>query len=86
MPRPLPSFVRPPPKIAPLSRAGRWRVGALLVECGQDYDAFEQSGRLVFQSEEELIDLPLPALVGSHQVGNAGVAVAAALQMTRCSW
>ena len=31
MPRALPSFVRPPPKIAPLSRAGRWRVGALLV-------------------------------------------------------
>ena len=30
MPRPLPSFVRPPPKIAPLTRAGRWRVAALL--------------------------------------------------------
>mgnify|MGYP002777056647 FL=1 len=26
MSRPLPRFVRPPPKIAPLSRAGRWRV------------------------------------------------------------
>lgn len=35
MPRALPSFVRPPPKIAPLSRAGRWRVGALIVAaCG----------------------------------------------------
>jgi dihydrofolate synthase/folylpolyglutamate synthase len=67
---------------APVIQAHARRVGALLVECGQDYDAFEQSGRLVFQSEEELIDLPLPALVGSHQVGNAGVAVAAALQMT----
>ncbi len=31
MSRSLPSFVRPPPKIAPLSRAGRWRVSALLV-------------------------------------------------------
>ncbi|HAI58792.1 MAG TPA: DUF3426 domain-containing protein [Xanthomonadaceae bacterium] len=30
MPRPLPRFVRPPPKIAPLSRAGRWRVAAML--------------------------------------------------------
>jgi hypothetical protein len=30
MPRALPSFVRPPPKIAPLSRAGRWRVAAAL--------------------------------------------------------
>lgn len=31
MSRSLPSFVRPPPKIAPLSRAGRWRVSAALV-------------------------------------------------------
>jgi hypothetical protein len=30
MPRVLPSFVRPPPKIAPLTRAGRWRVSAVL--------------------------------------------------------
>lgn len=31
MSRPVPSFVRPPPKIAPLSRAGRRRVAAVLV-------------------------------------------------------
>jgi hypothetical protein len=30
MSRALPSFVRPPPKIAPLSRAGRWRLAAAL--------------------------------------------------------
>lgn len=66
---------------APVIEAQARRVGARLIECGQHYDAFEQSGRLVFQSEDELIDLPLPALVGSHQIGNAGVAVAAALQM-----
>lgn len=30
MPRALPSFVRPPPKIAPLTRKGRWRVAAVL--------------------------------------------------------
>ena len=28
MSRPVPSFIRPPPKIAPLSRIGRWRVAA----------------------------------------------------------
>lgn len=31
MSRRLPSFVRPPPKIAPLSRAGRWRIATGLV-------------------------------------------------------
>jgi dihydrofolate synthase/folylpolyglutamate synthase len=56
------------------------RVGAPLVACGQDFDAYEQRGRLVFQGADQLLDLPLPALVGAHQVGNAGVAVAAALE------
>lgn len=31
MPRPLPSFVRPPPRFAPLSRPARWGVGAGLL-------------------------------------------------------
>jgi dihydrofolate synthase/folylpolyglutamate synthase len=35
----------------------------------------------VFQSAERLLDLPLPALLGQHQVGNAGTAVAAALRL-----
>ena len=32
------------------------------------------------QSEEQLLDLPLPALIGRHQIVNAGTAVAAALR------
>ena len=48
---------------------------------GEDYEAFEQNGRLVFQSAERLLDLPLPALIGQHQIGNAGTAVAAALRL-----
>ena len=31
---------------------------------GQDFEAFEQRGRLVYQSAERLMDLPLPALMG----------------------
>jgi dihydrofolate synthase/folylpolyglutamate synthase len=50
---------------------------------GKDYEAFEQRGRLVFQSAERLLDLPLPALMGQHQIANAGTAVAAALQLDR---
>ncbi len=55
-------------------------VGAPLVRSGQEFDAFRQNGRFVFQREDRLLDLPLPALIGRHQIGNAGVAVAAALQ------
>lgn len=55
-------------------------VGARLVVWGEDFDAFEQNGRLVVQTESHVLDLPLPALVGRHQIVNAGTAVAAALQ------
>jgi dihydrofolate synthase/folylpolyglutamate synthase len=57
------------------------RVGAPLIVWGEDFDAFEQNGRLVVQTPERLLDLPLPGLVGRHQIINAGTAVAAALQM-----
>jgi dihydrofolate synthase/folylpolyglutamate synthase len=56
-------------------------VAAPLVVWGEDYEAFEQRGRLVYQSAERLLDLPLPALMGHHQIGNAGTAVAAALHL-----
>jgi dihydrofolate synthase/folylpolyglutamate synthase len=54
-------------------------LGAELTIWGQDFDAYEQTGRLVVQHGERLLDLPLPALVGRHQIVNAGTAVAAAL-------
>ena len=57
------------------------RVNARLVSWGQNFDAFEQGGRLVVQREDELLDLPKPALVGRHQIGNAGTAVAAAREL-----
>ncbi|MEE8253015.1 MAG: Mur ligase family protein, partial [Hyphomicrobium sp.] len=57
------------------------RVGARLVAWGEDFDAYEQRGRLVVQAEDELLDLPLPALTGRHQIVNAGTAVAAALEL-----
>jgi dihydrofolate synthase/folylpolyglutamate synthase len=54
---------------------------APLLVWGQDYEAFEQRGRLVYQSEARLMDLPLPGLMGQHQIANAGTAIAAALQL-----
>lgn len=57
------------------------RVGARLVVGGEDFDAFEQRGRLLVQRDGELLDLPLPALLGRHQIANAGTAVVAALEL-----
>jgi dihydrofolate synthase/folylpolyglutamate synthase len=56
-------------------------VSAPLFEHGQDWDSYEQHGRLVYQDESGLLDLPPPSLVGRHQVDNAGLAVATALRL-----
>ena len=53
------------------------RLGAPLIAQGQHWHAFEEHGRLVFQDETGLLDLPLPNLPGSHQIENAGAALAA---------
>ncbi len=45
---------------------------------GQAWDVFEQHGRLIFQDEDCLLDLPSPRLFGRHQFENAGTAIAAA--------
>lgn len=45
---------------------------------GQDFRAYPEHGRLVYEEEEMLWDLPAPGLVGSHQIANAAVAVKAA--------
>ncbi len=52
------------------------RVHAPLSIAGQDWDCFEQNGRMVFQDSDGLLDLPLPKLPGSHQISNAGIAIA----------
>jgi len=53
------------------------KVGAPLTIANQDWQSYTQHGRLVFQDENGLLDLPLPALAGPHQVDNAGNAIAA---------
>lgn len=56
-------------------------LNAPMTVWGQDFDAHPQHGRLVFQNESALLDLPLPALAGAHQVINAATAIAAALEL-----
>ncbi|MEO0327160.1 MAG: folylpolyglutamate synthase/dihydrofolate synthase family protein [Pseudomonadota bacterium] len=50
---------------------------------GQDFDAYADQGRLVFQDENGLMDLPMPALRGEHQIENAALAIAA-IRMADC--
>ncbi|MCB1313554.1 MAG: bifunctional folylpolyglutamate synthase/dihydrofolate synthase, partial [Sedimentitalea sp.] len=53
------------------------RIGAPLLVHGQHWSVAEERGRLVYQDETGLRDLPLPVLLGAHQVQNAGAALAA---------
>jgi dihydrofolate synthase/folylpolyglutamate synthase len=51
-------------------------MGAPLWVFGQHWNVWEERGRLVYQDENGLLDLPLPNLPGPHQVQNAGAAIA----------
>ena len=53
------------------------RVGAEPIIGGQDFTCHEEHGRLIYQDERGLLDLPLPRLAGRHQHANAAVAIAA---------
>ncbi len=52
------------------------KLGAPLLVYGQHWHVWEERGRLIFQDETGLLDLPLPALIGAHQIQNAGIAIA----------
>ncbi|MEM8877321.1 MAG: folylpolyglutamate synthase/dihydrofolate synthase family protein [Pseudomonadota bacterium] len=42
----------------------------------RDWQVREEHGRLVFEDQHGLLDLPLPRLPGRHQIANAGTAIA----------
>ena len=48
---------------------------------GQDFRAYKQQGRLVFENDNEVMDLPAPGLIGDHQYMNAGLAIVLARHM-----
>jgi dihydrofolate synthase/folylpolyglutamate synthase len=77
------------------ARAARM-LAPLMVE-GQDWQVWEEHGRIAFLDANGLLDLPLPNLIGAHQVMNAGIAIAAlrvlgldeaacAAAVTRAEW
>ncbi len=53
------------------------RLGAPVLAYGQQWHIGQEAGRMIYQDERGLLDLPLPNLPGAHQVMNAGAALAA---------
>ncbi len=53
------------------------RLGCPTSVYGQDFMAHEEFGRLIYQDECGLADLPLPRLPGRHQYANAAAAIRA---------
>lgn len=52
------------------------RMRAPINAYGQHWHVGTEHNRLVFQDESGLLDLPMPNLLGEHQVQNAGIALA----------
>jgi dihydrofolate synthase/folylpolyglutamate synthase len=52
------------------------RMRAPLFAAGESWHVNVERGRLVYQDDRGLLDLPAPKLFGRHQFGNAGLAIA----------
>lgn len=53
------------------------RLGCPTQVYGQDFLAFAEHGRMVYQDQDGLMDLSLPRMTGRHQLANASAAIAA---------
>ncbi|WP_108662569.1 bifunctional folylpolyglutamate synthase/dihydrofolate synthase [Acuticoccus kandeliae] len=74
---PVVSAPQRPEASAVIERAAA-RASAPLHLGNADWTVVQEHGRLVFQDNDGLVDLPVPRLAGRHQTLNAGVAIAAA--------
>jgi dihydrofolate synthase / folylpolyglutamate synthase len=53
------------------------RLGCPAYVYGEDFLAYEENGRLIYQDDTGLLDVSLPRLSGRHQFANAAAAIAA---------
>ncbi len=56
-------------------------IGAPLVQAGRDWRAEQTAGGFAYVEDGVRLDLPPPALVGAHQIVNAGAAIACARRL-----
>src|ERR1051326_975953 len=75
--RGVPVAISPQPEtvLAVIERAAHGLRAPLRV-CGEHWHVHAERGRLVYQDDDGLLDLPLPRLHGRHQLDNAGTAIA----------
>lgn len=74
----VPAAIAPQPQAAldVIERQAR-RVRAPLHVAGEHWSVHLEGGRVVYQDDDGLLDLPTPRLNGRHQIDNAGTAIAA---------
>jgi dihydrofolate synthase / folylpolyglutamate synthase len=66
---------QPPEAMAVIEQQAK-RMRAPLHAAGQEWHVSIERGRLVYQDDRGLMDLPAPKLFGRHQFDNAGLAIA----------
>jgi dihydrofolate synthase/folylpolyglutamate synthase len=67
---------QPPEALAVIERCAA-SLRAPLHVAGEHWNVHKEHGRLVYQDDDGLLDLPAPKLPGRHQFDNAGLAIAA---------
>jgi dihydrofolate synthase/folylpolyglutamate synthase len=72
------------PDVLQVLRQRAEELRAPLKVAGEDYSAYEQLGRFLYEEQGRLLALPMPRLIGVHQVINAGTAIAAVLDLEGC--
>lgn len=76
--RGVPVVVAPQPREAlEVIELQAMKLRAPLHTAGEHWNAHIEHGRLVYQDDDGLLDLPAPKLAGRHQFDNAAVAIAA---------
>ena len=76
--RNVPLVVAPqPPQALDVIERRAVSLRAPLHVAGQQWNAHQEHGRLVYQDDDGLLDLPAPKLPGRHQFDNAALAIAA---------
>ncbi len=65
-------------QVRPVIEQAAQKHRAPLAIGGQDWSVDLEADRLIFQDQNGLLDLPLPGLIGPHQITNAGTAIAIA--------
>lgn len=78
--RKIPCVVgRQPYEAMTVIEARAQELDAPLFVFGRDFDVEQRRGRMRFSTVSRALDLPMPALLGHHQMENAATAIAAAM-------